>query len=122
MKKIILLLLFTSTFYVYAQKNPNGKIFDEHPGIELVERFNKAFVDADEAVLNELLTDDFKAYNGEWMNKDQNFSTKQNIINQSKYWKSSLMNYSINKRGASYPDALEYKRSGTWVYTYDVFH
>ena len=88
MKKIILLLLFTSTFYVYAQKNPNGKIFDEHPGIELVERFNKAFVDADEAVLNELLTDDFKAYNGEWMNKDQNFSTKQNIINQSKYWKS----------------------------------
>ena len=83
----------------------------------------KAFVDADEASLNELLTDDFKAYNGEWMNKDQNFSTKQNIINQSKYWNSSLMNYSINKRGASYPDALEYKRNNTtWVYTYDVFH
>ena len=123
MKKIFILFLFVGSFSMNGQKNPNGKIFDEHPGIVLVEKFNKAFVDADEATLNELLTDDFKAYNGEWMNKDQNFSTKQNIINQSKYWNSSLMNYSINKRGASYPDALEYKRNNTtWVYTYDVFH
>ena len=99
MKKIFILILFTVSFVANGQKNPNGKIFDEHPGIVLVEKFNKAFVDADEAVLNELLADDFKAYNGEWMNKDQNFSTKQNIIWQSKYWKSSLMNYSINKRG-----------------------
>ena len=68
------------------------------------------------------MTDDFKAYNGEGMNKDRNSATKEDMINQAKYWNGSLMNYSIDKRGGSYPDALEYKRSGTWVYTYDVFH
>ena len=122
MKKFYFILLFAGSLSVAAQKNSNGKIYDQHPGIDLVEKFNKAFIAADEAQLNSLMTDDFKAYNGEGMNKDRNSATKQDMINQAKYWNGSLMNYSIDKRGGSYPDALEYKRSGTWVYTYDVFH
>ena len=122
MKKFYFILLFAGCLSVVAQKNSNGKIYDQHPGIDLVEKFNKAFIAADEAQLNSLMIDDFKAYNGEGMNKDRNSATKQDMINQAKYWNGSLMNYSIDKRGGSYPDALEYKRSGTWVYTYDVFH
>ena len=122
MKKFYFILLFAGSLSVVAQKNSNGKIYDQHPGIDLVEKFNKAFIAADEAQLNSLMIDDFKAYNGEGMNKDRNSATKQDMINQAKYWNGSLMNYSIDKRGGSYPDALEYKRSGTWVYTYDVFH
>ena len=122
MKKFYFILLFAGSLSVAAQKNSNGKIYDQHPGIDLVEKFNKAFIAADEAQLNSLMTVDFKAYNGEGMNKDRNSATKQDMINQAKYWNGSLMNYSIDKRGGSYPDALEYKRSGTWVYTYDVFH
>jgi hypothetical protein len=122
MKKFYFILLFAGSLSVAAQKNSNGKIYDQHPGIDLVEKFNKAFIAADEAQLNSLMIDDFKAYNGEGMNKDRNSATKQDMINQAKYWNGSLMNYSIDKRGGSYPDALEYKRSGTWVYTYDVFH
>ena len=122
MKKFYFILFLAGSLSVAAQKNSNGKIYDQHPGIDLVEKFNRAFIAADEAQLNALMTDDFKAYNGEAMNKDRNFATKQDMINQAKYWNGSLMNYSIDKRGGSYPDALEYKRSGTWVYTYDVFH
>lgn len=122
MRKLVLLCSLLGTMTLVAQKNANGKIFDKHPGIDLVEKFNQAFIDADENQLNALMTDDFKAFNGENMNKDRNSSTKQDIINQAKYWNGALMNYSIKKRGGSYPDALEYKRSGTWVYTYDVFY
>ena len=87
MKKFYFLLLLAGSVSVVAQKNSNGKIYDQHPGIELVEKFNKAFIAADEAQLNALMTDDFKAFNGERMNKDRNSSTKQDMINQAKYWK-----------------------------------
>ena len=37
-----------------AQKNNNGKIFDEHPGIELMHKFTKAYVAWDKATLDRL--------------------------------------------------------------------
>ena len=35
---------------------------------------------------------------------------------------SQLKGFKITKRGKSYPDALEYKESGTWIDTWDVFY
>jgi hypothetical protein len=54
MKKFFFFLLFAGSLSVTAQKNSNGKIYDQHPGIDLVEKFNKAFIAADEVQLNTL--------------------------------------------------------------------
>ena len=105
-----------------AQKNNNGKIFDEHPGIELMHKFTKAYVAGDKATLEAILTDDFKGYNGLTTNKDAKGKDKQGLIAESAYWNSQLKGFKIIKRGKSYPDALEYKESGTWIDTWDVFY
>ena len=105
-----------------AQKSNNGKIFDEHPGIELMHKFTKAYVAGDIAALDAILTDDFRGYNGLSTNKDYKGKDKQGLIDESTYWSSQLKGFKITKRGKSYPDALEYKESGTWVDTWDVFY
>ena len=105
-----------------AQKNNNGKIFDEHPGIELMHKFTKAYVGGDKATLEAILTDDFKSNNGLTTNKDAKGKDKQGLIDESTYWSSQLKGFKITKRGKSYPDALEYKESGTWIDTWDVFY
>tara|TARA_X000001036_G_scaffold434852_1_gene474965 strand:+ start:1171 stop:2103 length:933 start_codon:yes stop_codon:yes gene_type:complete len=105
-----------------SQKNNNGKIFDEHPGIELMHKFTKAYVAGDKTTLEAILTDDFRGYNGLNTNKDYKGKDKQGLINESIYWSSQLKGFKITKRGKSYPDALEYKKSGTWIDTWDVFY
>ena len=42
-----------------AQKSNNGKIFDEHPGIELMHKFTKAYVAGDKATLDAILISDY---------------------------------------------------------------
>ena len=44
-----LLLLVTASM---AQKNNNGKIFNEHPGIDLMHKFTQAYVAGDKATLD----------------------------------------------------------------------
>ena len=39
MKNIIYLLSFLFVFSLNAQKNKNGTVYDEHPGIELINSF-----------------------------------------------------------------------------------
>ena len=69
-----------------AQKKNNGKIFDEHPGIELMHKFTEAYVAGDKATLEALLTDDFNGYNGLTTNKDAKGKDKQGLIAESAYW------------------------------------
>ena len=118
MVAVILMFVMVAT----AQKSNNGKIFDEHPGIELMHKFTKAYVAGDKAALDAILTDDFRGYNGLSTNKDYKGKDKQGLIDESTYWSSQLKGFKITKRGKSYPDALEYKESGTWVDTWDVFY
>ena len=122
--KIHLMVAVTLMFVMVAtaQKSNNGKIFDEHPGIELMHKFTKAYVAGDIAALDAILTDDFRGYNGLSTNKDYKGKDKQGLIDESTYWSSQLKGFKNTKRGKSYPDALEYKESGTWVDTWDVFY
>ena len=80
MKNILYLLSFLFVFSLNAQKNKNGVVFDKHPGIDLVNSFNEAFVAADMDKLNTILHDDFKAYDGLSSNKDQEGTSKQNFM------------------------------------------
>jgi hypothetical protein len=106
---------------VNAQKNTNGVIYDKHPAIDVVESFMKAFVKGDAATMTSLTTDDFKAYNAmntNWDYKGQDLAT---CIRNAQNYANNYTNFSITKRGTSYPDALEYKKDGIWVYTYNMF-
>jgi len=106
---------------VNAQKNANGVIYDKHPSIDVVEKFMQAFVKGDAATMTSLTTDDFKAYNAmntNWDYKGQDLAT---CIRNAQNYANNYTNFSITKRGASYPDALEYKKDGIWVYTYNMF-
>jgi hypothetical protein len=81
----------------------------------------QAFVKGDAATMTSLTTDDFKAYNAmntNWDYKGQDLAT---CIRNAQNYANNYTNFSITKRGASYPDALEYKKDDIWVYTYDVF-
>ena len=121
--KLSFLLLFAFGAVAFAQKkNENGKIYDQHPGIDLMKKFTEAYVIGDRVTLSTLLTDDFVAYNALGTNKDDKGKDREALINESVYWSSQLKGFKITKRGKSYPDALEYKESGTWIDTYDVFY
>ena len=47
MKKILLILTFLFSFSVFSQKQTNGKIYIEHPAIDVVNEFNKAYISGD---------------------------------------------------------------------------
>ncbi len=42
MKKILLLLTILTSSVVLSQKETNGRIYIEHPAIEIVDQFTKA--------------------------------------------------------------------------------
>jgi hypothetical protein len=122
MKKLFsILLLLCFITGVNAQKNPNGVIYDKHPAIDVVEKFMQAFVKGDAATMTSLTTDDFKAFNAMNTNWDYKGQDLKTCIRNAQNYANNYTNFSITKRGASYPDALEYKKDDIWVYTYDVF-
>ncbi|MEY4919440.1 MAG: hypothetical protein RLZZ431_622 [Bacteroidota bacterium] len=113
MKKLFsTFLLLCVLMGVNAQKNPNGVIYDKHPSID---------VKGDAATMTSLTTDDFKAFNAmntNWDYKGQDLAT---CIRNAQNYANNYTNFSITKTEGSYPDALEYKKDGLWVYTFNMF-
>ena len=122
MKKLFsTFLLLCVLMGVNAQKNPNGVIYDKHPAIDVVEKFMQAFVKGDAATMTSLTTDDFRCYNAmntNWDYKGQDLAT---CIRNAQNYANNYTNFSITKTPGSYPDALEYKKDGLWVYTFNMF-
>ena len=122
MKKLFsTFLLLCVLMGVNAQKNANGVIYDKHPAIDVVEKFMQAFVKGDAATMTSLTTDDFKAFNAmntNWDYKGQDLAT---CIRNAQNYANNYTNFSITKTEGSYPDALEYKKDGLWVYTFNMF-
>ena len=123
MRNIIYLISFLFVFSLNAQKNKNGVVFDKHPGIDLVNSFNEAFVAADMDKLNTILHDDFKAYDGLSSNKDQEGTSKQNFMGQSSWWNTNISYLKITNNDPAYPDAVEYKKGDQlWVQTWEKIY
>ena len=57
MKKILILFTILTTSVVLSQKEANGKIYIEHPAIEIVDQFTKAYVAGDLEKIKELVAD-----------------------------------------------------------------
>jgi hypothetical protein len=120
MKKSILFLfaiLFTTSLFA-QKKRQNGKIFDEHPKIQLVDEFTKAFVEGDKDLLKSLVSDDFKWWQMNAMTRES--LTIENLINRSEYLANNVIGFSVTNRGTAYSDALEFGKDGVNVYAYQV--
>ena len=103
MKKLTFILVALITLSMSAQKKKNGVVYDKHPGILLVEAFNKAYVEADVEKLSSMMDDDFKSYNALSSNKDQKGTPKNNFIGQSKWWNTNIDYFKIiNTRANRY--------------------
>ena len=117
MKKVLLFGLLLSVAAVFGQKkHANGKIYDAHPGIELVNEFTKAFVAGDEDKLRSLVTEDFKWWQMNAM--DTRELTMDLLVKCSLYLSKNVLGLSIADRESAYSDAMEYGKDNLNVYTY----
>jgi len=103
----------------WSQSKKNGTIYIEHPAIETVNAMSAAFVAGDREKAASYLADDFKHYNGSDTNKDAKGQTKEQWLDRLDLWKENISYLSMSPSKGAYPDALEYKDSGTWVQTWD---
>ena len=115
MKYIIYIVSFLFVFSLNAQKNKNGTLYDEHPGIDLIASFHDAYASGDIEKAEEILHDDVKWYDGNSQTKNDEGGTKQNVINNIKWFRDYFDYVSFDDTEGAYPDMLEYKRSGNWV-------
>jgi hypothetical protein len=76
------------------------------------------FVNGDENLAN-FLDNDFRSRSGVATDKSDEGSTKEEFLNQSRWWSNNFDNLSITRDSPAYPDAIEYKDSGTWVQTWE---
>ena len=121
MKKIIILTLLLIPISSFTQKNNNGKVYDKHPAIDKVNKFTNAWISGDTETLKSLTGNDFKM--GSSMNSNPNYKGGDinNLVGQSRWMSNNFVNISLKDRGQAYSDAIEYKRSGLFVQTFQEF-
>lgn len=115
-----MMLFITASF---SQKKANGKIYIEHPALEIAKQFDEAFVKGDLETIKSLVADDFG-----WRNPSMRGrrGTLQQLLNRSNYLSKNIVNFEISHRGTAYPDVFEYKEDNsvdvktyTWLTGYD---
>ena len=120
MKKAVIALLCLPLF-AWAQKNVNGKVYDKHPAIGVVDAFHEAYASGDVDALKSLVSDDFLMWDSMSNNpnkKPRDFNALAGRVN---YMKNNFEHVSIKDRGSAYSDAIEFKDSGVYVMTYKMF-
>ena len=106
MKKILLILTVLFSFTVFSQKQTNGKIYIDHPAIDVVNQFNEAYISGDLDKLRELVTDDVKV----WRLRNRESNGLNWILGTSNYLSKNFINFDIKHYGGAYPDVFEYKQ------------
>lgn len=124
MKNSIIAILMMASCISFAQKKDNGKVYINHPAIKVVEDFTQAFVTGDSTKMANLLTEDFKAYNGLSTKPDEKGRGKAVFLKNSMRWSRELDYFSITDFPGAYPDAIEYKQDNdkemVWVQTWEM--
>ena len=106
MKKLITIMMMLFVVVSFAQKKANGKIYIEHPALEIAKKFNEAFVEGDLETIKSLVSENFFWRHGSMRGKA---GTLQQLLSRSNYLSKNIANFEIKHRGTAYPDAFEYK-------------
>ena len=110
MKKIAICLLMMLPMIGFSQKKENGKIYIEHPALEVVDAFTKAMVKGDTTAMSEMMADNFRSFNPVTSTPYSKGQDKASFLGMAKYMQSNLDYYSIERMKGSYPDAFEYTK------------
>ena len=98
-------------FIGFCQKKENGKIYIEHPAIDVVDAFTKAMVKGDTVAMSKMMTDDFKAQNVVTSTPFTERTGKAAYLNNAMRWFNQFDYYSIKAIEGTYPDAFEYTKN-----------
>ena len=110
MKKIVIFAMMMLPFIGICQQKENGKIYIEHPAINLVDAFTKAMVKGDTTAMSKMMTDDFKAQNVVTSSSFTEGTSKSAYLRNAMTWFNQLDYYSIKTIEGTYPDAFEYAK------------
>ena len=117
MKKLLLVSTMMISVAVFSQKKANGKLYIEHPAIEIVDQFNEAYVSGDLDKLKDLVTENFQVRTLQ----DRKSNDINWILGTSNYLSKNITDFQIKHYGGSYPDVLEYQQDGIVdVKTYEL--
>lgn len=123
MKKLITIMMMLFVVVSFAQKKANGKIYIEHPALEIAKKFDEAFVKGDLETIKSLVSENFFWRHGSMRGKA---GTLQQLLSRSNYLSKNIANFEIKHRGTAYPDAFEYKEDNSvdvktyaWMMGYD---
>ena len=123
MKKLLTIVIMLFVGVSFSQKKANGKIYIEHPALEIVKKFDKAFVKGDLETIKSLVADNFSWRHGSMRGKA---GTLQQLLSRSNYLSKNIVNFEIIHRGSAYPDVFEYKEDNSvdvktyaWLMGYD---
>lgn len=123
MKKLSIIAMMLVCVVAFSQKKKNGTIYSEHPAIDVVENYEKAFVAGDADKVMSLLADDYKWWNGTNSNKDVKPGTREGAGKNTTWWKENVDYLSLERFPGAYPDAIEYKdeeqKDVVWVQTWN---
>ena len=100
-------------FIGFGQKKENGKIYIEHPAINVVDAFTKAYVDGDTTAMSKMMTSDFKAQNPLTMSSLDDGSSKSEFLRSALFFHDNLDYFSLKNIKGTYPDAFEYAKDPT---------
>lgn len=122
MKNSILLIPFFCVQLLIGQKKANGKIYIEHPAIEVVNQFNEAYISGDVEKIKELVSEDVKIRTlSDRKSRDINW-----LLGTSNYLSKNIENLDIKHYGGAYPDVMEYDQDNVldvntyeWMTGYD---
>ena len=80
---------------IIAQKNNNGKVYDQHPAIEIADKFGQAWISGDVETLKSLVGKGFKM--GSSMNNNPNYKGGDinNLVGQSQWMKNRFLDISL---------------------------
>lgn len=120
MKNLLILFLLVP-MVLLGQKNNNGNVYDKHPAIDIADQFTQAWISGDTATLKSLTAEGFQM--GQSMNNDPNYQRGDinNLLGMSTWMSNNFLNISMKNVDQAYSDAIEYKRSGLYVQTFQEF-
>jgi hypothetical protein len=110
MKNLSLTLFLMIPIIGFSQKKENGKIYSEHPAINIVDAFSKAAMAGDTSAMSKLMTDDFRARYPVVARPHDKGADKATFLKNAKSNAENFDYYTMKPVKGSYPDAFEYAK------------
>ena len=110
MKKLLTIIMMFFVLVSFAQKKANGKIYIEHPALEIAKKFDEAFVKGDLETIKSLVSENFFWRHGSMRGKS---GTLEQLLSRSAFLSKNIANFDHWQKqkshlGTYWPGFLKY--------------